>query len=56
MVRAAIDGLTQLITVDQAARERGIEPSAIGYKSRAKSRSAESALPGGVAVLATEGA
>jgi small subunit ribosomal protein S5 len=56
MVRAAIDGLTQLITVDQAARERGIEPSAIGYKSRAKSRSAESSLPGGVAVLATEGA
>ena len=38
MVRAAIDGLTHLITVEQAAKERGVEISAIGYKSRAKSR------------------
>jgi small subunit ribosomal protein S5 len=38
MVRAAIDGLTHLITVEQAARERGLEVSQIGYKSRAKSR------------------
>ncbi|WP_345786993.1 30S ribosomal protein S5 [Gemmatimonas aurantiaca] len=38
MVRAAIDGLTHLITVEQAAKERGLEPSQIGYKSRAKAR------------------
>lgn len=38
MVRAAIDGLTHLITVEQAAKERGIEVSQIGYKSRAKSK------------------
>jgi len=36
MVRAAIDGLKQLVTVEQIARERGVEVSAIGYKSRAK--------------------
>lgn len=38
MVRAAIDGLTHLITVEQAAKERGIEVAQIGYKSRAKSK------------------
>jgi small subunit ribosomal protein S5 len=38
MVRAAIDGLTHLVTVEQAARERGLEVSQIGYKSRAKSK------------------
>ena len=38
MVRAAIDGLTQLVTVEQIARERGLEVSQIGYKSRAKSK------------------
>jgi len=38
MVRAAMDGLTQLTTVDQVARERGIEPSKLGYRSRAKSK------------------
>ena len=27
MVRAAMDGLAQLTTVDQIARERGVEPS-----------------------------
>ena len=36
MVRAAMDGLQQLTTVDQIARERGIEPSSLGYRSRAK--------------------
>jgi small subunit ribosomal protein S5 len=36
MVRAALDGLKQLVTVEQIARERGVEVSAIGYKSRAK--------------------
>lgn len=38
MVRAAIDGLTHLVTVEQAARERGLDVSQIGYKSRAKSK------------------
>jgi small subunit ribosomal protein S5 len=36
MVRAAFDGLQQLTTVDQIARERGIEVSALRYKSRGK--------------------
>ena len=34
MVRAAMDGLAQLITVEQAARERGIEIHQMGYKAR----------------------
>jgi small subunit ribosomal protein S5 len=38
MVRAAMDGLAQLTTVDQIARERGVEPSKLGYRSRAKSK------------------
>jgi len=38
MVRAAMNGLSQLTTVDQVARERGIEPSKLGYRSRAKSK------------------
>ena len=36
MVRAAMDGLQHLTTVDQIARERGIEASSLGYRSRAK--------------------
>jgi small subunit ribosomal protein S5 len=36
MVLAAIDGLKNLTTVEQVARERGIEPGALGYRSRAK--------------------
>jgi small subunit ribosomal protein S5 len=40
MVLAALDGLKQLTTVEQIARERGVEVSAIGYRSRAKSREA----------------
>jgi len=40
MVRAAMDGLRQLTTVEQVARERGIEVSDIQYRSRAKSREA----------------
>jgi len=40
MVRAAMNGLTQLTTVDQVARERGVEPSKLGYRSRAKSKEA----------------
>jgi small subunit ribosomal protein S5 len=38
MVRAAMDGLQQLTTVEQIARERGIEPSSLPYKSRATSK------------------
>jgi small subunit ribosomal protein S5 len=45
MVRAAMDGLQQLTTVEQIARERGIEPSSLGYRSRAKSRQAVSHAP-----------
>jgi small subunit ribosomal protein S5 len=40
MVRAAMEGLQQLTTVDQVARERGVEPSSLPYKSRAKSKEA----------------
>ena len=40
MVLAALDGLTQLTTVEQIARERGVEASSIGYRSRAKSKEA----------------
>lgn len=38
MVLAALDGLTSLTTVEQIARERGIEVSALAYRSRAKSK------------------
>ncbi len=38
MVRAAFDGLKQLTTVEQIARERGVEPGAIGYRSRHKGK------------------
>jgi len=40
MVRAAMDGLAQLTTVDQIARERGVEPGKLGYRSRAKTKEA----------------
>jgi small subunit ribosomal protein S5 len=40
MVRAAMEGLQSLTTVEQAARERGVEPTSIGYRSRAKSKEA----------------
>ncbi|WP_343213898.1 30S ribosomal protein S5 [Gemmatimonas sp.] len=53
MVRAAIDGLTHLITVEQAAKERGIEVSQIGYKSRAKSKT-ETVSTSKAAVVAAE--
>lgn len=36
MVLAAMEGLSQLTTVEQVAKERGVEPSAIGYRSRAR--------------------
>ena len=38
MVLAALDGLKQLTTVEQIARERGVEPGSLGYRSRAKSK------------------
>ena len=41
--RAAMEGLQSLTTVEQAARERGVEPASIGYRSRAKSKEAVSA-------------
>ena len=40
MVLAAMNGLMQLTTVEQIARERGIDPSTLGYRSRAKSKEA----------------
>src|SRR3954468_10338898 len=40
MVLAALDGLQQLTTVEQIARERGVEVSSLGYKSRAKVKEA----------------
>jgi small subunit ribosomal protein S5 len=40
LVRAALDGLSSLTTVEQIARERGVEPSSLGYKSRAKVKEA----------------
>jgi small subunit ribosomal protein S5 len=38
MVLAALDGLQALTTVEQIARERGIDVSALQYRSRAKSK------------------
>lgn len=38
MVRAAMDGLAQLTTVEQVARERGIDPAKLGYRSRSKAK------------------
>jgi small subunit ribosomal protein S5 len=40
MVRAAMNGLQELTTVEQVARERGIEPSSLQYRSRAQSKEA----------------
>src|SRR5688572_16191448 len=40
MVRAAMDGLAQLTTVEQVARERGVEPSSLGYRSRSNAKGA----------------
>ncbi|HEX8718544.1 MAG TPA: 30S ribosomal protein S5 [Gemmatimonadaceae bacterium] len=38
MVRAAMSGLSHLTTVEQVARERGVEVSSLPYRSRAKSK------------------
>ena len=40
MVRAAMQGLQALTTVEQIARERGVEPDSLGYRSRAKVKEA----------------
>ncbi|HVZ77921.1 MAG TPA: 30S ribosomal protein S5, partial [Gemmatimonadaceae bacterium] len=40
MVRAAMDGLRRLTTVEQIARERGVEVSSLPYRSRAKAKEA----------------
>lgn len=34
MVRATLDGLQSLVTVERVARERGVEVGALGYKPR----------------------
>jgi ribosomal protein S5 len=34
MVWATMDGLRRLVTVEQVARERGVEVSEIGYQPR----------------------
>ena len=41
MVRAAMDGLQQLVTVDQIARERGLDVEQIGYRARGLARRVE---------------
>lgn len=41
MVLAALDGLKQLTTVEEVARERGVEVSSLGYRSRAKVKEAQ---------------
>lgn len=41
MVLAALDGLRQLTTVEEIARERGVEASSLGYRSRAKVRESQ---------------
>ena len=43
MVLAAMDGLTSLTTVEQIAKERGVEVSSLGYRSRAKVKVAANA-------------
>ena len=40
LVRATFNGLAHLTTVDQIARERGLEPSTIPYRSRARGKEA----------------
>jgi len=40
LVLAALDGLKQLTTVEQAARERGVDAASIGYRSRARGKEA----------------
>ena len=51
MVLAALDGLTQLTTVDQIARERGLEVDQIGYRARVLARKTERAGSAAVEVV-----
>ena len=51
MVLAALDGLTQLTTVEQIARERGVEPEQIGYRARVLARKVEKAPAAAVEVV-----
>ena len=51
MVLAALDGLTQLTTVDQIARERGLEVEQIGYRARVLARKVEKAPASAVEVV-----
>ena len=53
MVLAALDGLMNLTTVEQIAKERGVDVSQIGYRSRARSR-ADKVDPKKAAVVAAE--
>ena len=55
MVRAAMNGLQLLTTVEQVARERGIETTALEYRSRAKSRAAHRAPEPAHAALVLDG-
>jgi small subunit ribosomal protein S5 len=43
LVRATFNGLSRLTTVDQVARARGVEPSSIPYRSRARVKEASHA-------------
>ena len=43
LVRATIQGLSSLTTVDQVARERGVESATIPYRSRARGKEASHA-------------
>jgi small subunit ribosomal protein S5 len=54
MVRAAMAGLRELTTVEQIARERGIEVSALQYRSRAKSVDARRGAGAGAGVPVKE--
>jgi len=51
-----MDGLQQLTTVEQVARERGVEASSLPYRSRAKSREARETVvaPAGAVAVAGE--
>jgi small subunit ribosomal protein S5 len=52
MVRAAMNGLLELTTI---ARERGIEPSSLPYRSRAKAKQTHHRAPQGAQPVHVEG-
>jgi small subunit ribosomal protein S5 len=45
MAWATLDGLTRLVTREQVARERGLDPSLIEYRSRQRAGAASAAPP-----------